>query len=123
MATLAPYSANRTAIAWPIPELPPGTSTFLPRRPGIASATGMGMGWATDSSSGGDCGLSAHDRAGRYTAQQHEPDQREQQDGEQAGPDQGGALGRADQPQLGADRGGGDDEGQGRRLHEPGDRG
>src|SRR3954447_24184760 len=33
MATLAPYSAKRTAIAWPIPELPPVTSTFLPWSP------------------------------------------------------------------------------------------
>src|SRR5918996_5934237 len=38
MATLAPYSAKRTVIAWPIPELPPVTSTFLPSsplRPGV----------------------------------------------------------------------------------------
>src|SRR3954454_16324765 len=33
MATFAPYSAKRTAIAWPIPELPPVTSTFLPWSP------------------------------------------------------------------------------------------
>src|SRR5206468_2689954 len=37
MATLAPCSAKRTAIAWPMPELPPVTSTFLPFRPGMAS--------------------------------------------------------------------------------------
>ncbi len=33
MATFAPYSANRTAIAWPMPELPPVTSTFFPSSP------------------------------------------------------------------------------------------
>src|SRR3954447_5412129 len=37
MATLAPYSAKRTAIAWPIPELPPVTSTFLPWSPLMAA--------------------------------------------------------------------------------------
>ena len=37
-----------------IAGLPPVTSTFLPRRPGIASATGMGMGWAIGSSWSGD---------------------------------------------------------------------
>src|SRR5690349_5379767 len=43
MATLAPYSAKRTAIACPIPELPPVTRTFLPLSPGIASAVGWGV--------------------------------------------------------------------------------
>src|SRR5437773_1693970 len=33
MATLEPYSANRTAMAWPMPEVPPVTSTFLPFSP------------------------------------------------------------------------------------------
>jgi hypothetical protein len=33
IATFAPYSAKRTAIAWPMPELPPVTSTFLPSMP------------------------------------------------------------------------------------------
>jgi hypothetical protein len=37
MATFAPCSAKRTAIACPIPELPPVTSTFLPRSPGMES--------------------------------------------------------------------------------------
>src|SRR3954462_5202922 len=36
MATFAPYSAKRTAIAWPMPELPPVTRTFLPSSPGMA---------------------------------------------------------------------------------------
>src|SRR5918999_6070139 len=35
MATLAPYSAKRTAMAWPMPEVPPVTSTFLSRSPRI----------------------------------------------------------------------------------------
>ena len=33
----APYSANLTAIAWPMPDVPPVTSTPLPFKPGIAS--------------------------------------------------------------------------------------
>ncbi len=33
MATFAPYSAKRTAIACPMPELPPVTRTFFPSRP------------------------------------------------------------------------------------------
>src|SRR4051795_2382473 len=37
MATLAPCSAKRTAIACPMPEEPPVTRTFLPLRPGMAS--------------------------------------------------------------------------------------
>ena len=51
MATLAPCSAKRTAIAWPMPELPPVTRTFLPFRPGMASvrvtlgAVAMGVSW------------------------------------------------------------------------------
>src|SRR6516225_2730619 len=37
MATFAPYSANLTAIACPMPDVPPVTSTPLPFKPGIAS--------------------------------------------------------------------------------------
>src|SRR6266542_1081887 len=37
MPTLAPYSAKRTAIAWPIPEVPPVTRTFLPFSPRMPS--------------------------------------------------------------------------------------
>src|SRR6516162_7076710 len=37
MATFAPNSANFTAIAWPMPDVPPVTSTPLPFKPGIAS--------------------------------------------------------------------------------------
>src|SRR5919108_5104622 len=33
MATFAPNSAKRTAIAWPIPEVPPVTRTFFPFSP------------------------------------------------------------------------------------------
>src|SRR5262245_65458881 len=43
MATFAPYSAKRTAIAWPMPELPPVTSTFLPfspRSPSVRAGLG-----------------------------------------------------------------------------------
>ena len=52
MATLAPCSAKRTAIAWPMPELPPVTSTFLPFRPRMASvrvllgAVAMRVSWS-----------------------------------------------------------------------------
>ena len=35
-----PCSAKRTAIACPIPELPPVTRTFLPLRPGISPRRG-----------------------------------------------------------------------------------
>src|SRR5918999_3501096 len=42
MATLAPYSAKRTAIAWPIPDVPPVTSTFLPFSPRMASLAAAG---------------------------------------------------------------------------------
>src|SRR5688500_13847851 len=37
MATFAPCSAKRTAIAWPMPDVPPVTSTFLPLRPRMPS--------------------------------------------------------------------------------------
>src|SRR4051812_13950145 len=40
MATLAPSSAKRTAIACPMPELPPVTSTFLPWMPRKVSRAG-----------------------------------------------------------------------------------
>src|SRR3954454_21242629 len=40
MATFAPYSAKRTAMAWPIPELPPVTSTFLPWSPFMGPQSG-----------------------------------------------------------------------------------
>src|SRR6188472_3686624 len=39
MATLAPYSAKRTAIAWPMPDVPPVTRTFLPFKPRMPSDT------------------------------------------------------------------------------------
>ena len=42
MATLAPCSAKRTAIACPIPEVPPVTRTFLPFRPGIPARRSLG---------------------------------------------------------------------------------
>src|SRR6516164_10761706 len=42
MATSAPYWAKRTAIACPIPDVPPVTRTPLPFRPGIGSVrTGL----------------------------------------------------------------------------------
>src|SRR3954447_12940955 len=47
MATLAPNWAKRTAIAWPMPELPPVTRTFLPARPGMPSV-GETVGAAVD---------------------------------------------------------------------------
>src|SRR3712207_6705420 len=40
MATLAPSSAKRIAIACPIPEVPPVTSPFLPWWPGKVSLAG-----------------------------------------------------------------------------------
>src|SRR3954471_22499685 len=48
MATFAPCSAKRTAIACPIPDEPPVTRTFFPVRPGMpprpscGSAVGAG---------------------------------------------------------------------------------
>src|SRR5919108_336089 len=47
MATLAPNWAKRTAMAWPIPELPPVTRTLRPFRPGMASV-GEAVGAAVD---------------------------------------------------------------------------
>src|SRR4051794_32437847 len=47
MATLAPNWAKRTAIAWPMPELPPVTRTFLSARPGMPSV-GETVGAAVD---------------------------------------------------------------------------
>src|SRR5215210_7011917 len=48
MATLAPYSAKRTAIACPMPELPPVTRTFLPFSPGMASTVGWALASVSD---------------------------------------------------------------------------
>jgi hypothetical protein len=42
MATLAPNSANRTAIAWPMPEVPPVTRTFFPLSPRNADLSTSG---------------------------------------------------------------------------------
>src|ERR687891_621990 len=42
IATLAPNSANRTAIACPIPEVPPVTRTFLPFSPLSSSLVDSG---------------------------------------------------------------------------------
>jgi len=42
MATLAPCSAKRTAIACPMPDVPPVTRTFLPSSPRMPSARGVG---------------------------------------------------------------------------------
>src|ERR671936_1931247 len=42
MATLAPYSAKRTAIACPIPDVPPVTSTFFPFSPRMPSLVASG---------------------------------------------------------------------------------
>src|SRR3954451_8014359 len=69
MATLAPYSAKRTAMAWPMPELPPVTRTFLPARPGSRLVPGAAVGrgfvmvvaprwWRSD------CSCSGTERAG-----------------------------------------------------------
>src|SRR5919197_2012854 len=55
MATLAPYSAKRTAIAWPMPELPPVTRTFLPfspRRPSARVGLGAVAMWGVPPRSG-----------------------------------------------------------------------
>src|SRR3954452_15779125 len=71
MATLAPNWAKRTAIAWPMPELPPVTRTFLPFSPGMASA-GETMGAAVDMSAfslaDGGCRRWSVGAPGRYTA-------------------------------------------------------
>src|SRR4051812_12122241 len=98
MATLAPYSANRTAIAWPMPELPPVTRTFLPASPGRCAARGAVTVWDIDTS------------WLRCGPKEQQPGEREQQDREQAGADEGGAARRVDQLELHPDRGRGDDE-------------
>src|SRR3954447_16599531 len=71
MATLAPNWAKRTAIAWPMPELPPVTRTFLPFRPGMASV-GETVGAAVDmgafSLADGGCRRWSVGAPGRYTA-------------------------------------------------------
>src|SRR3712207_1333702 len=101
MATLAPCSAKRTAIAWPMPELPPVTSTFLPRRPGMASVRAS----AGDT----DMGPPRVD-VGVVAAQQQEAAEREQEHGEQPGADERGGARRVDQAELEADGRGRDDE-------------
>src|SRR4051795_1011336 len=71
MATLAPNWAKRTAIAWPMPELPPVTRTFLPFSPGMASV-GETVGAAVDmgafSLADGGCRRWSLRAPGRYTA-------------------------------------------------------
>src|SRR5436190_11551604 len=70
MATLAPYSANRMAIAWPIPELPPVIRTFLssrPRRPLVLSAVAMASDISPPSSVQG-LGARQSEVASRYRA-------------------------------------------------------
>src|SRR4051794_19260129 len=72
MATLAPNWAKRTAIAWPMPELPPATRTLRPFRPGMLSA-GDTVGAAVDmgafSLADGGCRRWSIRAPGRYTAQ------------------------------------------------------
>src|ERR671918_625690 len=53
MATFAPYSAKRTAMAWPMPDVPPVTRTFLPFRPRMPSVLAVGAVAVMRSSSGG----------------------------------------------------------------------
>ncbi len=77
MATLAPCSAKRTAIACPIPELPPVTRTFLPLRPGMASVRARVGAVAIASSSWGVGVLAARSwvGVGRYAVDER-PDRR-----------------------------------------------
>src|SRR4051795_3087582 len=64
MATFAPCSAKATAMAWPMPELPPVTSTFLPSRPGSRLVPGaeegrvLVMGMVPLWGGSGDCSCS-----------------------------------------------------------------
>src|ERR671925_2156989 len=127
MATFAPYSAKRTAIAWPIPEVPPVTRTFLPFSPRMAAVAASGavavmappralesVGRGSESRSVGD----------RYRpvapAQDREGEKREEEYGEQPGGDQRGPGGLVDDAEVHPDHGGGDHERQRRRLQEPG---
>src|SRR3954451_7231820 len=114
MATLAPYCAKRTAIAWPIPELPPVTSTFLPSRPGRSSARGsaVGVSWAIwMPPSGCKCGLSGRGGRGCYAAaQEHQAGEREEQDRHEARTHERGRLGGVEQPEVAPDRRRRDDE-------------
>src|SRR3954471_22692847 len=55
-------------MAWPMPELPPVTSTFLPRRPGSPTASDSAlmisaMGFSSESG----FGVQSNGRRGRYT--------------------------------------------------------
>src|SRR5688500_7184907 len=63
MATFAPCSAKRTAIAWPMPDVPPVTRTFLPSRPRMPSARGTG--WVEVLMAPPSCGTVRSLRRGR----------------------------------------------------------
>src|SRR5919106_5147230 len=128
MATFAPYSAKRTAMAWPMPDVPPVTRTFLPFRPRMPSVLAVGAVAVMRSSSGGWRSLRAgseSQRVGRRyrlsrTPQEREREQREDEHREEPAGDEGGTRRVPDDAELGADHHGRDDERERRRLQEAG---
>src|SRR5689334_24857034 len=104
------------AIAWPMPELPPVTSTFLPRRPGrpaardsmvMVSAMGTPLnGVRSAVASGGRALHRLGDRERRGVAgrrappEQQQTGEREDEDGQQPGADERGARRGVDEPQV-----------------------